>query len=87
MLCLCVVAGRGDAASLGLAASPRPPPRSPGPAQVAATGFGGPLGTAHPARRRRRELVTTMTLEDAMAAPAIMGLSSPAMASGMAATL
>lgn len=40
-----------------------------------------------PARRRRRELVTTMTLEAAMAAPAIIGLSSPAAASGIAATL
>ena len=43
--------------------------------------------TRQPARRRRRELVTTMTLEAAMAAPAIIGLSSPAAASGIAATL
>ena len=40
-----------------------------------------------PARRRRRELATTMMLEAAMAAPAIIGLSSPAAASGIAATL
>ena len=38
-------------------------------------------------RRSRRLLVTTNTLEQAMAAPAISGLSSPAAASGMAATL
>ena len=43
--------------------------------------------TDQPARRRRRELETTMTLEAAMAAPAIIGLSSPAAASGIAATL
>ncbi len=50
------------------------------------------LGQAHdeqpqPARRRRRELLTTMRLEAAMAAPAIMGLSRPATARGIAATL
>jgi hypothetical protein len=38
-------------------------------------------------RRRRRELPTTLTLENAIAAPAIMGLSSPKAASGTAATL
>ena len=38
-------------------------------------------------RRSRRLLVTTNTLEQAMAAPAMSGLSSPAAASGMAATL
>jgi hypothetical protein len=38
-------------------------------------------------RRRRRLLLTTNTLEKAMAAPAIMGLSRPAAARGMAATL
>jgi hypothetical protein len=38
-------------------------------------------------RRSRRLLVTTKTLENAMAAPAIMGLSSPAAATGRAATL
>src|SRR5690606_17927427 len=42
-----------------------------------------------PARkvRRRRELPTTKTDENAMAAPAIMGFSSPAAASGRAPTL
>ena len=38
-------------------------------------------------RRRRSELVTTNTLENAMAAPASMGLSHPMAAIGMAATL
>ena len=38
-------------------------------------------------RRRRRLLVTTNTLENAIAAPASIGLSSPAAASGRAATL
>ena len=38
-------------------------------------------------RRRRRLLVTTKTLENAIAAPASIGLSSPAAASGRAATL
>ena len=38
-------------------------------------------------RRSRRLLATTATLEKAMAAPAIIGLSSPAAASGMAARL
>ncbi len=37
--------------------------------------------------RRRRLLPTTKTEENAMAAPAIIGLSSPAAASGRAATL
>src|SRR5690554_1244468 len=37
--------------------------------------------------RRRRLLLTTKTLERAMAAPAIIGLSIPAAASGIAATL
>ena len=37
--------------------------------------------------RSRRLLVTTKTEEKAMAAPAIIGLSSPATASGIAATL
>ena len=46
-----------------------------------------PRPAGQPARRNRRELVTTMTLEAAMAAPAIIGLSSPAAASGIAATL
>ena len=40
-----------------------------------------------PKRRSRRELATTLTLEKAMAAPAITGLSRPAAASGMAAVL
>ena len=38
-------------------------------------------------RRSRRLLVTTNTELNAIAAPAIIGLSSPAAASGMAATL
>ena len=38
-------------------------------------------------RRSRRLLVTTNTDENAIAAPAISGLSSPAIASGSAATL
>ena len=38
-------------------------------------------------RRRRRLLVTTKRLEAAIAAPASIGLSSPAAASGTAATL
>ena len=38
-------------------------------------------------RRRRRLLVTTKTLDSAIAAPASIGLSSPAAASGRAATL
>ena len=38
-------------------------------------------------RRRRRLLVTTKTDENAMAAPAIIGDSDPAAASGIAATL
>ena len=37
--------------------------------------------------RSRRALTTTETLERAIAAPAISGLSSPAAASGSAATL
>ena len=38
-------------------------------------------------RRNRRELVMTLTLEKAMAAPAMIGLSSPRAARGMAAVL
>ena len=38
-------------------------------------------------RRSRRLLVTTKTEENAIAAPAIIGLSRPAAASGRAATL
>ena len=38
-------------------------------------------------RRRRSEFETTKTLENAIAAAAITGLSSPTTASGMAATL
>ena len=37
--------------------------------------------------RSRRLLLTTNTLDNAMAAPASMGLSSPSAASGIAATL
>jgi hypothetical protein len=40
-----------------------------------------------PKRRSRSELVTTLTLENAIAAPAIIGLSSPSAATGMAAVL
>lgn len=42
---------------------------------------------SRPKRRSRRELVTTLTEENAMAAPAMIGLSSPSAASGMAAVL
>ena len=42
---------------------------------------------SQPALRSRSELATTMTLEHAIAPPAIIGLSIPAMASGIAATL
>jgi hypothetical protein len=38
-------------------------------------------------RRSRRLFVTTKTLEKAIAAPATSGLSTPAAASGIAATL
>ena len=46
-------------------------------------------GAAYAARKRRRRrlLVTTKTLENAMAAPASIGFSSPAAATGRAATL
>ena len=44
-----------------------------------------PLSVRNP--RRRRLLETTKTLESAIAAPAMSGLSRPAAASGMAATL
>ena len=43
--------------------------------------------SVEPKRRSRSELATTLTLDNAMAAPAITGLSSPAAASGMAAML
>lgn len=38
-------------------------------------------------RRRRKLLVTTNTEEKAIAAPAIIGFNSPAIANGIAATL
>src|SRR5699024_11434038 len=44
-------------------------------------------GTSERNRRSRRLLVTTNTEENAIAAPASIGLSSPAAATGMAATL
>ncbi len=44
-------------------------------------------GQAGRKRRSRRLLVTTKTEEKAIAAPAIIGLSRPAAASGIAATL
>jgi hypothetical protein len=40
-----------------------------------------------PKRRRRSELATTLTLDNAMAAPATIGLNRPRAASGIAATL
>jgi hypothetical protein len=43
--------------------------------------------TARPKRRSRSELPTTLTLEAAIAAPAITGSSNPAAASGIAAAL
>ena len=70
----------------------KPDVHFPPVSRVVSAGFGersrgGEGRSQRPARRRRSELVTTMTLEQAMAAPAIMGLSSPAAASGIAATL
>gem|GEM_PF-2190390 len=44
-------------------------------------------GQLRPNRRSRSEFVTTSTLDIAIAAPAIIGLSRPATASGMAAVL
>ena len=46
-----------------------------------------PLGERGLKRRSRSALATTLTLESAIAAPAITGLRKPAAASGMAATL
>jgi hypothetical protein len=55
-------------------------------------GGGALLGCHHeapvaPKRRSRSELATTLTLDNAMAAPAMTGLSNPAAASGIAAVL
>ena len=50
------------------------------------TSSGGGAGVGWKVRSRRL-LLTTKTLEKAMAAPAIIGLSRPSAASGMAATL
>jgi len=46
-----------------------------------------PTAGAYENLRSRSELVTTDTLEKAMAAAAIIGLSTPAAANGIAATL
>lgn len=46
-----------------------------------------PCGRGYLKERSRRLLVTTKTEEKAIAAPAIIGFSSPAAASGSAATL
>ncbi len=75
-------------------------PRPPYPGQYVATGSSSdPAGSCLPADpagqwlhvylkdRRRRLFVTTNTDEKAIAAPAIIGLSIPAAASGRAATL
>ncbi len=85
-----------EAASPAGTATTAPPEAPPG------EGAGGTTATAnsngigclapHPkmarrARRRRSELPTTDTLLAAMAAAAIIGLSTPAAASGIAATL
>ncbi|MBB6553610.1 hypothetical protein HD593_008405 [Nonomuraea rubra] len=48
---------------------------------------GRSVGFGYLNRRRRRLLLTTNTLENAIAAPAIIGLSRPSAASGRAATL
>ncbi len=52
-----------------------------------APGSGKGESTRQRKRRSRRLLVTTKTLEKAIAAPASIGLSRPAAASGIAATL
>ena len=44
-------------------------------------------GSERPNRRKRREFVTTKTELNAIVRPAIIGLSRPKAASGMAATL
>ena len=87
------MAGRSCRAS-GLASRTASPDRSRcGTEPISAKGYVPASAPApasappEPARRRRRELATTMMLEAAMAAPAIIGLSSPAAASGIAATL
>ena len=76
-----IVRAWGERVVMAVSIAGAPPPAPPGDA------LPPPPATDQPARRRRRELVTTMTLEAAMAAPAIIGLSSPAAASGIAATL
>lgn len=67
-------------------------PREPHPnARAAARApLGRPrrrAGVPHLKRRSRRLLLTTNTEESAIAPPAIIGVSSPNAASGMAATL
>lgn len=72
----------GGATTSSTARSSGTPPAAP------RTGGGGahrPVAVVK--RRSRRLLETTKTLESAMAAPAIMGLSRPSAASGRAATL
>lgn len=58
----------------------------PGTRERESTGF-RPGGRGYVKERSRRLLVTTKTDEKAIAAPAIIGFSSPAAASGSAATL
>ncbi|MGY3681874.1 hypothetical protein ACVWXU_005497 [Streptomyces sp. TE33382] len=59
-----------------------------GPVALAATvAFSGPHAQEALNPRSRSELPTTKTEEKAIAAPAIIGLSSPAAASGRAPTL
>lgn len=72
-----------------------PDPRLTGNRAEAAGTLSSPAASAalgrlrfdHLNPRSRRLLLTTKTLENAIAAPAIMGLSNPMAASGRAATL
>ena len=79
-----IVRAWGERVVMAASIAGAPPPAPPCRCVVSTTGT---VATGQPARRSRRELVITMTLEAAMAAPAIIGLSSPAAASGIAATL
>ncbi|SCL18056.1 hypothetical protein GA0070624_1441 [Micromonospora rhizosphaerae] len=76
-----VVLTDGDARAAAPVRTVPPAPEVPGPA---ASSSDQPTGRK---RRSRRLLATTKTDEKAIAAPAIIGLSRPAAASGRAATL
>jgi hypothetical protein len=76
--------------------APRPQERALEPSALSETGWpqpgdqcaaDGPGVVSVEKRRSRRLLLTTKTELDAMAAPAISGLSSPSAAKGIAATL